>query len=42
MLLGDEPRRRRIGAAGRAAMLERFSVDRLVNDVETLYRELLH
>jgi hypothetical protein len=30
-----------MGAAGRARVLERYAVDRLVDDVDALYRELL-
>ena len=41
-LLGDPERRRRMGAAGRALVVARYGLDRLVADVETLYRELLH
>jgi glycosyltransferase involved in cell wall biosynthesis len=41
-LLADGDRRRTIGAAGRALVLARYGLDRLVTDVETLYRELLH
>ena len=41
-LLDDEERRRRMGAAGRALVVARYGLDRLVDDVETLYRELLH
>jgi glycosyltransferase involved in cell wall biosynthesis len=41
-LLGDADRRRRIGDAGRALVLARYRVDRLVGDIEALYRELLH
>src|SRR3954471_6282510 len=41
-LLADETRRRSMGAAGRTAMLERFGIERLVADVEALYRSLLH
>jgi glycosyltransferase involved in cell wall biosynthesis len=41
-LLDDPPRRRRIGAAGRALVISRYGLDRLVDDIDTLYRELLH
>ncbi|MCU1386377.1 MAG: hypothetical protein JWL71_5074 [Acidobacteria bacterium] len=41
-LLADPDRRRRIGAAGRALVLARYGLDRLVADVETLYHDLLH
>jgi glycosyltransferase involved in cell wall biosynthesis len=41
-LLPDAERRRRMGDAGRRAVEARYSLDRLVDDVERLYRELLH
>jgi glycosyltransferase involved in cell wall biosynthesis len=41
-LLSDPERRRRMGTAGRALVVARFSLDRLVDDVDTLYRDLLH
>jgi glycosyltransferase involved in cell wall biosynthesis len=41
-LLADPHRRRRMGAAGRALVLARYSLDRLVDDVEAVYRGLLH
>ena len=41
-LLGDAERRRRMGVAGRALVVARYGLERLVDDVETLYRELLH
>ena len=41
-LLADRDRRQRMAAAGRALVLARYGLDRLVSDVETLYRELLH
>ena len=41
-LLSDAERRRRMGAAGRALVVARYGLDRLVGDVETLYREMLH
>jgi glycosyltransferase involved in cell wall biosynthesis len=40
-LLEDPDLRRRMGAAGRAAVIERFGQDRLVREVGDLYRELL-
>ncbi|HEX5246724.1 MAG TPA: glycosyltransferase family 4 protein [Gaiellaceae bacterium] len=40
-LARDPARRAEMGAAGRARVLERYSVDRLVDDVDRLYRELL-
>jgi len=39
--LADPDLRRQSGTRARAAVLERFSLDRLVHDVRTLYRELL-
>jgi glycosyltransferase involved in cell wall biosynthesis len=41
-LLADRDRRQRMGAAGRALVLARYDLDRLVADVEALYRKLLH
>ncbi len=41
-LLGDRDRRRRMAEAGRALVLGALRPDRLVADVEALYRELLH
>jgi glycosyltransferase involved in cell wall biosynthesis len=40
-LAGDPERRVRMGAAGRARVMERYSVDRLVDDIDRLYRSLL-
>jgi glycosyltransferase involved in cell wall biosynthesis len=40
-LAGDAPRRAAMGEAGRARVLERYAVERLVDDVDKLYRELL-
>ncbi len=40
-LLGDPERRRAMGGRGRTAMLARYSIDRLVNDIDVLYRDLL-
>jgi glycosyltransferase involved in cell wall biosynthesis len=40
-LAGDGARRRRIGAAGRRSVAVRYSLDRLVDDVDALYRRLL-
>ena len=37
----DPPRRAAMGEAGRARVLERYAVERLVDDVDALYRELL-
>jgi hypothetical protein len=31
-----------MGAAGRALVVARYSLNRLVADVDTVYRELLH
>ena len=39
--LGDPGLRRQSGTRARAAVLDRFSLDRLVHDVRTLYRDLL-
>jgi glycosyltransferase involved in cell wall biosynthesis len=39
-LLGDEARRRAMGARGRDAMTARYGIDRLLDDVEALYRDL--
>jgi glycosyltransferase involved in cell wall biosynthesis len=41
-LLADRDRRHRMAEAGRALVLGRYGLDRLVADVEALYRELLH
>jgi len=41
-LLADRDRRRRMGEAGRQAVSSRYGLDRLIDDVERLYRELLH
>jgi glycosyltransferase involved in cell wall biosynthesis len=41
-LISDPDRRRRMGEAGRQAVSARYGIDRLVDDVELLYRELLH
>ena len=40
-LAADPPLRHRMGEAGRASVHERYSVDRLLDDVDRLYRELL-
>jgi glycosyltransferase involved in cell wall biosynthesis len=40
-LANDAGLREAMGAAGRARVLERYAVDRLVADVDVLYRELL-
>ena len=41
ILAGDPVRRRAMGDLGRARVLERYAVERLVDDVDGLYRELL-
>jgi glycosyltransferase involved in cell wall biosynthesis len=41
ILARDPERRAAMGAAGRERMLGRYAVDRLVDDVDVLYRELL-
>jgi glycosyltransferase involved in cell wall biosynthesis len=41
-LLADPDRRRRMGELGRRSMTARYTLDRLVDDVERLYRQLLH
>jgi glycosyltransferase involved in cell wall biosynthesis len=41
MLAGDDTLRRNLGEAGRARVLGRYSVSRLVDDVDRLYRALL-
>jgi glycosyltransferase involved in cell wall biosynthesis len=40
-LATDSDRRGRMGAAGRERVLERYAVDRLIDDVDRLYRSLL-
>ena len=40
-LAGDAGLRERMGAAGRERVLPRYAVDRLVDDMDRLYRELL-
>jgi glycosyltransferase involved in cell wall biosynthesis len=40
-LAADAPRRAAMGEAGRARVLERYAVERLVADIDALYRELL-
>lgn len=39
-LLGDAERRRTMGARGRAAVVSRYQVDRLVDQMESLYHDL--
>jgi len=41
VLAADAPLRTRLGESGRARVLERYSVARLVDDVDRLYRSLL-
>jgi len=41
-LLGDPGRRRRMGDRGRQSVTARYTLDRLVDEVERLYRDLLH
>ena len=41
-LLSDPERRRRMGEAGRQLVSVRYGLDRLIDEVERLYRELLH
>jgi len=40
-LVGDEARRAAIGARARTSAVERFGIDRLVRDVDALYRDLV-
>ena len=40
-LAADPELRERMGAAGRERVLSRYAVDRLVDDVDRLYRSLL-
>jgi glycosyltransferase involved in cell wall biosynthesis len=40
-LAADPELRERMGAAGRARVLNRYAVDRLVDDIDRLYRSLL-
>jgi glycosyltransferase involved in cell wall biosynthesis len=40
-LVRDEEERRRMGTAGRALVLERFSVEHVIEQTLTVYRELL-
>jgi glycosyltransferase involved in cell wall biosynthesis len=41
-LLGDGDRRRNMGRAGRESVVARYGIDRLVDDIDALYHELLH
>jgi glycosyltransferase involved in cell wall biosynthesis len=41
-LLRDADRRGRLGAAGRTLVVARYGLDRLVGDIDSLYRELVH
>jgi len=40
-LAGDAELRQRLGQSGRERVLKRYSVERLLDDVDRLYRELL-
>jgi glycosyltransferase involved in cell wall biosynthesis len=40
-LAGDPELRERLGAAGRARVVPRYSVERLIDDIDLLYRSLL-
>jgi len=40
-LAADPELRERMGAAGRARVVPRYAVDRLIDDVDALYRTLL-
>jgi glycosyltransferase involved in cell wall biosynthesis len=40
-LLADPARRAAMGARARAGVVERYSIERLVNEVAALYRDLL-
>jgi glycosyltransferase involved in cell wall biosynthesis len=40
-LLDDEPLRRRMGAAGRLRVEKRFRMERMVEETESVYRELI-
>jgi glycosyltransferase involved in cell wall biosynthesis len=40
-LAADPPLRHRMGEAGRASVHERYSVERLLDDIDALYRRLL-
>ena len=40
-LASDPELRERLGAAGRARVIPRYSVERLVDDIDLLYRSLL-
>jgi hypothetical protein len=39
--LADTNRRRTTGERGRASVLARYGIDRLVDDIDGLYRDLL-
>ena len=41
MLLGNPPLRRTMGERGRGSVVARYGIDRLVDDIDALYRELL-
>jgi glycosyltransferase involved in cell wall biosynthesis len=40
-LLGNPQLRRTMGERGRASVVARYGIDRLVDDIDALYRELL-
>ena len=40
-LLGNPPLRRTMGERGRASVVARYGIDRLVDDIDALYREIL-
>lgn len=40
-LIADPQRRRALGDAGRGLVVARYGIDRLVNDIDVLYRDLL-
>ena len=40
-LIADPQRRRAMGEAGRRLVLARYAIDRLVSDIDGLYRDLL-
>ena len=39
--LGDTNRRRATGERGRVSVVARYGIDRLVDDIDALYRDLL-
>ena len=40
-LAADPDLRRRLGEAGRESVIQRYRIERLIDDVDALYRELL-